>query len=232
MVLMILIVCFNNGSRDGVYILYLTRSGAPKANSFSFVQYRGFCTCVDVIGDVNNDGYLDILTGDDNNRKSWIWYTGAPGHINTVSSSVIPPGTPSNHYGYSVRAIGDLDKNGVPDFVVGDPGVSVNSITGVGIMWVILLNRDGTVKDSLAVSGSQLGISNPKNSYIGTGFVYVGDINNDGFGDVIVVVSGAQAFYTVMLGYSSSISVASYVPNLTSGILAGQPVEYWSRNGV
>jgi hypothetical protein len=49
------------------------------------------------------------------------------------------------HFGFSVANIGDLDLDGIPDLAVGQA-------TSGGVVWILLLNKDGTVREQAAIS--------------------------------------------------------------------------------
>jgi hypothetical protein len=118
-----------------------------------------FGQSVKAIGDINNDGVMDIAVGahfdDDagtNHGAVWILLMNADGTVG--SDYKIRPGVTnfmvslnSNAlFGRSIAAIGDLDNDGVEDIVVGADEYHHNS-SKEGAVFVIFLNSNGSVKN-------------------------------------------------------------------------------------
>ncbi|MCH8904721.1 MAG: FG-GAP repeat protein [Bacteroidetes bacterium] len=105
------------------------------------------------IGDLNNDGIIDIVVGaladDDggNNRGAvWILFMNTDGTVNGYSKISDTQGgftgTLDNDdcFGYAVASLGDLDGDGISDLAVGayfdDDGGSAR-----GAVWVLFMNN-------------------------------------------------------------------------------------------
>lgn len=90
-------------------------------------------------------------------------------------------------FGGAVTGPGDIDGDGVRDMVVGmrldDDGGSAT-----GAVWVVFLNRDGSVKGQQKISdlkGDFLGVLDPADNF-GSAVASIGDLNGDGVGDIVV----------------------------------------------
>ncbi len=130
----------------------------------------------DQAGDINGDGIIDLVIGarsdDDGATDAGAVYIVFMNNDGTVQSnqkiSALEGGfdetlLQSNFFGYGVAGIGDYDADGIPDIAVSAP-----STNNAGL-YIIHLNRDGTVKDFV------------KNSSItAQGLSAIGDLNNDG----------------------------------------------------
>ncbi|MFD3561765.1 FG-GAP repeat protein [Streptomyces sp. NPDC058686] len=92
-------------------------------------------------GDVNGDGYTDLVTGNAATGSVTVRY-GAQGSFGatktyTQDSAGVPGAAePEDRFGAAVTA-GDLDHDGYADVAVGAPGESVGTVTGTGSVTVL-----------------------------------------------------------------------------------------------
>jgi hypothetical protein len=175
-------------------------------------------------GDVNKDGFQDILVGAHTVDVSGLQNAGAAyvvfgsGSRSTSAidtASAMPPkgvkitGVAANDYlGVSVGAAGDFNKDGIDDFIVGSSGYDPSSRGDAGAAVVIFGKTSGWADVNLAsfTSGSAgfwiYGAAD--GDLCGYAVSSVGDMNGDGAGDVVV-----GAFQSTPLGRASA--GASYV---------------------
>ncbi len=135
----------------------------------------------------------------------------------------------SDWFGYSSTEIGDLNKDGVLDVAVAAIGQDGQGINAGGV-YILFLNADGTVKSHKFLSDSTSGWSVSGSSLrIGAGLDYLGDLDGDGNGDLLVGVSrygsggfsGAGSAWILFLNQDGSIKqeriIGPNTPNLTGG---------------
>ena len=135
-------------------------------------------------GDANGDGYADVLVG----APQYDSYTGcaylyAGSASGLESDPVLVAEAPSGGwYGGVVALAGDANGDGLAD-----PAVAAPSANGRGCTYVMLGASgwpDGSEQDEVCGPGA---------SYTGTTLAWVGDVNSDGFDDLLAGAPGYDA---------------------------------------
>jgi hypothetical protein len=130
-------------------------------------------------GDVNNDGYDDILVGATGLGKVFLYLGSASG------PSVAPDwssGTISGclQIGFSVASLGDVNGDGYSDIILGSPYCSnVETNEGRALVYYGSASGPGAVPDWTYES-------NQANAHFGISVAGAGDVNNDGRSDAII----------------------------------------------
>jgi hypothetical protein len=94
-----------------------------------------FGYCLDGVGDVNADGFDDLVVGspgDGSFAGAVRVYSGADGSI----LYHVPGSASSARLGETVAGVGDVDADGVPDFAAAAPGTTVAGVTAAGEVFV------------------------------------------------------------------------------------------------
>ncbi|MBK8983700.1 MAG: FG-GAP repeat protein [Ignavibacteria bacterium] len=145
-----------------------------------------FGNSVSSAGDVNGDGYPDVIVGapnySSNTGRAYIYFGGA--FMNTAPDVILTGEAANNRFGYSVSTAGDVNGDGYSDVIVGADGYSANT----GRAYVFF---GGPVMDNTA---DVIMTGEATSNFFGSSVSSAGDVNGDGYSDVIV---GAR-------GYSSS----------------------------
>lgn len=147
------------------------------------------------VGDVNGDGFSDLLIGTPRLNTTYLVYGGnsfsdSLNVANLDGSNGLPfIGISSGDgFGISVSGLGDVNGDGLPDFAVGGPLANAGA-TRSGQAYVVY--GSGGYSSSFDIStlnGSNGFIINgaTADAQVGTSVSYAGDVNGDGFNDVIV----------------------------------------------
>ena len=154
-------------------------------------------------GDVNNDGYDDVLVGShlcdagQTDEGAAMLILGSPSGV-LVSTSLLTAQTllqsdqASARLGVSVAGLGDVNGDGFADVAAG-ASVYASGQTGEGAAFIYLGSRDGLSGYPLASTSLE---ADQASAEFGTSVAAAGDVNNDGYDDVIV---GAPFFDTGQL---------------------------------
>jgi hypothetical protein len=181
-----------------------------------------FGTSVSTAGDVNGDGYMDIIvgapawqSGDEEWGAVWLYYGSVDGP-HSAPDWYTRGDYAEAQYGYAVSTAGDVNADGYSDIIVGSP-FWADDIVNEGRAWVYLGSRGGLRYDvhwhaEANNFGARMGRA------VGT----AGDVNGDGYSDVIV---GAP--YYADEGLENEGKVWVFL-----GSAAGlSPTSSWSREG-
>ncbi len=185
---------YNESTTGGAAYLFKGAAGGI-SSSLEWVTYgnqpnAGYGTSVATAGDVNGDGYSDVIVGahsfdngQTNEGKSFVYHGSADGLADAGDSR--ESNSNNAQLGYSVSTAGDINGDGYGDIIAGAPKLSAGQYQE-GRAFVF----NGT-ETGLSSTASWTAESNQINALFGTCVAGAGDVNGDGFGDVIV---GAPLF--------------------------------------
>ncbi|MFZ5476530.1 MAG: FG-GAP-like repeat-containing protein [Myxococcota bacterium] len=170
---------YGYGSSAGkVYVHAGSASGTASTASTTFagVTTLSFAASVSGAGDVDGDGYDDVVVGAAGYLGAWVFHGGAGGLSTTATTELLGDGD-SVSFGADVSAAGDVDGDGYDDVIVGDSGYASH----VGRAWVFRGSPAGVD----ATSGATV-VGTDAYSAFGSAVDGAGDVNGDGYDDVIV----------------------------------------------
>ena len=188
----------DNGQADeGRAFLYLGSGGGPEDVAAWVAESNSldanFGVSVASAGDVNGDGYSDIIVGAYN-------YNSAEGRVYVYAGqSVAPTSVPiwtaeSNQagswFGFSAGSAGDVNGDGYSDVVVGAPRYHNAQNLEVGRAFVWYGSASGLGPNGTPAN-ADWSVESDQVSFFGGSVGTAGDVNGDGFSDVII---GAKSY--------------------------------------
>lgn len=174
------------GSPKGAGVYLGSTEGVSYLADFSLVEQEegsGFAKKVAGAGDVNGDGFSDVIVGAPeagSGSGAAYLYLGGAGGLSTTPVNTLKVAS-AKQLGFSAASAGDLNGDGFGDVVVGAPDLA----SGTGSAYIYLGKSSG-----LDIANPIL-LSNPDFRYFGHSVAGAGDVNGDGFGDLII---GAPTF--------------------------------------
>ncbi|RMG15803.1 MAG: hypothetical protein D6729_12065, partial [Deltaproteobacteria bacterium] len=161
-----------------------TTAGSIPTSSLGADTYFGFS--VAVAGDVDDDGYDDVLIGaprydggEQNEGAAFLFFGGRLGLV-TVGAWTVESDQAGAFFGYSVASAGDVNGDGYDDILVGARYYN-NGEANEGRAFVYL-GGDGGPSTTAAWTAE----SNQQGARFGRAVASAGDVNGDGFDDVLV----------------------------------------------
>lgn len=137
-------------------------------------------------GDVNGDGYQDVIAGAYRYNANgmvdsgiaWAWY-GSPSGLSNTADWTGTGSQAGEFFGHSVAAAGDVNGDGYDDVIIGAPNPTHGDMFGLAYAFYgsptgLSSTPDWVVKGAQAVG------------WFGRTVRSAGDVNGDGYGDVVV----------------------------------------------
>ena len=184
-----------HGYDAGRVLLYLgSASGLSSSPAWAvegFQPASGFGVSVGSAGDINGDGFIDVVVGSPY-HKTYDSYGNVVTegrvfiYFGSASGPAASPGWMTDgkgQFGYSVADAGDVNGDHIDDLIVGahfyDAGYFATSNEGAA--YVYLGSTTGPTQ-----TPSWSAVSDQVGALFGTSVAGVGDVNGDGFADVVV----------------------------------------------
>jgi len=137
-------------------------------------------------GDLNGDGYADVVVTADSYPGSFgvmgrvLVYLGSNSGLSTTADWTADGTEPGARFGFSAASAGDIDGDGYDDLIVGAP-FSDAVMADEGRAFVYVGSAGG-----LSTSAAWTIDGTLDNQQLGASVASAGDVNGDGFGDVVI----------------------------------------------
>jgi PKD repeat protein len=217
-------IWYDNGESDEgrVYVYYGSGSGlSPTANWTAEGNQAGaeFGCSVGTAGDVNGDGYSDVIigarsysNGESKEGRAFVYYGSASG-LSTSANWTAESNHADANFGYSVGTAGDVNGDGYSDIIIGAPHYT-GTDTDVSKAYVYYGSASG-----LNPSAAWMAENTQASARFGWSVATAGDVNHDGYSDVIVgapYFDNGQTDEGKAFVYHGSASGLSTSPNWTA----------------
>ncbi len=173
-------------TNEGIVTFYYGSAIGPSPITQTLQQNQAgaaFGSSVAAAGDVNGDGYADVIIGAPQYSSStlggaaFLYYGSQNGLVNPVLLEISQANAA---FGTSVSTAGDLNGDGYSDLIVGAPYCDAGQ-QDEGMAFIFYGFHTGISP----VAGSALQ-ANQSDALFATSVANAGDVNGDGYGDVIV----------------------------------------------
>jgi hypothetical protein len=205
-------VSISDGTGTGIdTVVFVVKEPASTIEGDQSGANYGHAVVLD--GDINDDGFDDVVVGapnydgDFSNAGRVLIYYGSTGGMDSTPDQLLDGDQADAHFGNSV-ALADIDNDGFDDLMVGVPDYD-DAATDDGRVYVYAGSASGVITTpvrvlSRGVSGARYGFD----------VANAGDVNNDGFEDVLVGApySGNGSAF----GYYGSASGLNPTPDWTA----------------
>ncbi len=149
-------------------------------------QYAQFGYSVSTAGDVNGDGYADVIVGapyyangESGEGRAHLYYGSAAG-LSTTAGWTAEGNQAGANFGWSVGTAGDVNGDGYADVIVGAPSYD-NGQADEGAALIYYGSPAG-----LSMTSDWLVESDQAGAKFGYAVGSAGDVNGDGYADVVV----------------------------------------------
>ena len=182
-------------------------NGATPARRLDLAAAFGWFGTLAAAGDVNGDGYSDFLvtTGINGSGSAYLYLGGPAPSVAAWEQNRIqlqgPDGAISRNIGFGpVVGVGDVDGDGLADFVIGAASGSSDLQVGFAHLYLGTTSPSATVWNGASAS-RRIDLVSPDDAYafggsFGANVGAAGDVNGDGYADFLIGAVAADNGYT------------------------------------
>jgi hypothetical protein len=160
-------------------------------------------------GDLNNDGYDDVIVGaygnNDYTGAVYIYFGSASG-ITLTPNVTLTGAVLNDEFGWAADSAGDVNNDGYDDVVVG----AFRNNSNTGAAYIYYGSASGiTLSPNRTLTGAAIG------DQFGLAVAGAGDVNNDGYDDIMVGAPRNNSITGKTYIYYGSASGPSALPDIT-----------------
>ncbi len=210
----VVVGAYGVSSNTGRAYVYLGRAGGLGPSPATTLIGPGgaggyFGNSVASAGDVNGDGFADVVVGahrvSGDSGAAYVYFAGVGGLAPAPATVLVGRDGPGGQFGVSVASAGDVNGDGYSDIIIGSWGAS----SAIGAAHVYL----GSATGPAATPASSYAGADGINGRFGCSVSSVGDLNGDGYADVVIGAMGAMGSAGRAYVYSGSASGLAASPS-------------------
>jgi len=215
----------NGQTQEGAFYIYHGSNSGLSSSPTTFIESNMsnsiFGSSVFGAGDINGDGYDDIVVGaalydnGQNDEGAFFVYHGSASGLNTTAAIMIESNIVGAYLGNSGASAGDLNGDGYSDIIVGASNYS-NGQNNEGAFFVYHGGSGG-----ISINANVMVESNQTNGFLGRSVSCAGDVNGDGYSDIIVgypyYTNGQTDEGAALIYHGSSSGISSNVTRVIEG---------------
>ncbi|WP_158286371.1 T9SS type A sorting domain-containing protein [Chitinophaga sp. S165] len=177
-------------------------------------------TSVAGAGDVNGDGYNDVIigapyytNGQSQEGAVFVYYGSAPNGINPNFFTLLEKNIPNGRFGNYIAGGGDVNGDGFDDVIVGAPYRTDSSATDTGAVYVYYGSASGMTTTPDIIHSIRQG------DHFGISVAIVKDVDADGIDDIAIGADNSDGYVTIIYGSTwgvlNSFSTEIAIPGTT-----------------
>ncbi len=193
---------YGASSKGAVYLYAGSTSGLSTSSevelepaSASSGDFVGYSVTLD--GDLDGDGYADLVTGASSGDAVYVFYGSSTGLVSGSEQRITADDLgSSDRYGWALGSGGDLDGDGFDDLAIGARNTD-DAAYNAGSVYVYYGSATGVRQASVEELHATIPTAN---AAFGSAVSLVGDLDADGLADLLVGATGASTAYAFMGG--------------------------------
>ncbi len=185
----------SSGYEGAAFVYHGSAAGITLTPAWTRIGLVGdgeFGAAVSAAGDVNGDGYDDVLVGaprytqDQSNEGAAFLFLGSQDGLSSEPAWSYQSDQPGAQLGFALAGLGDLNKDGYADFAVSAPNYDQDGVDN----GLVLVFFGGAIETMDAIPDWSA-IGNQTDALFGSALAAAGDVDGNSYPDLII---GARGF--------------------------------------
>lgn len=173
-------------------------------------------------GDVNGDGFSDIIVGADSADPGGRMFAGtasvfhgSPAGVSVSPARVFGGAGSADLFGHSVASAGDVNGDGFADVIIGSELADPGGRTNAGTASIFQGSASGLVASPMRV------FEGNTNDGFGVSVSSAGDVNNDGFADIVVGADFARPGGSASVFHGGTAGLPAEAAHVLESVVGG-----------